>query len=102
LSALVSRAKGRDFYDALFLLSQTKPDYNFLAKKQDIHNLMELSNVCISLIHCVPNGTFEDGGIILSTNILSLTGQIAAQLLIIKLPSYFLHITKSKANGNNR
>ena len=42
LSALLSRAKGRDFYDAIFLLSQTKPNYEFLAKKQKIHNLTEL------------------------------------------------------------
>lgn len=30
LSALLSRSKGRDFYDAMFLLSQTPPDYEFL------------------------------------------------------------------------
>jgi predicted nucleotidyltransferase component of viral defense system len=42
LSALLSRAKGRDFYDALFLLSQTKPNYDYLAQKQNIHNLSEL------------------------------------------------------------
>jgi len=42
LSALLSRAKGRDFYDALFLLSLTKPNYDYLSKKQDIHNLTEL------------------------------------------------------------
>jgi len=42
LSALLSRAKGRDFYDALFLLSQTKPNYDFLTQKQHIHNLTEL------------------------------------------------------------
>ena len=42
LSALLSRAKGRDFYDALFLLSQTKPNYDYLAQKQNIHNLTEL------------------------------------------------------------
>ncbi len=42
LSALLSRTKGRDFYDALFLLSQTKPNYDFLTQKQDIHNLTEL------------------------------------------------------------
>ena len=42
LSALLSRAKGRDFYDALFLLSQTKPNYDYLTQKQDIHNLTEL------------------------------------------------------------
>lgn len=42
LSALLSRAKGRDFYDALFLLAQTQPDYNYLAQKQHVHNLAEL------------------------------------------------------------
>lgn len=33
LSALLSRAKGRDFYDAVFLLQRTPPDYPFLAAK---------------------------------------------------------------------
>jgi predicted nucleotidyltransferase component of viral defense system len=42
LSALLSRAKGRDFYDVLFLLSQTQPNYNYLTQKQSIHNLTEL------------------------------------------------------------
>jgi hypothetical protein len=42
LSAMLSRQKGRDFYDAMFLLAQTKPDYSFLADKQGIHNLEEL------------------------------------------------------------
>ena len=40
--ALLSRAKGRDFYDALFLLSQTKPNYDYLSQKQGIQNLTEL------------------------------------------------------------
>lgn len=30
LAALLSRGKGRDFYDAMFLLGQTSPDYAFL------------------------------------------------------------------------
>ena len=42
LSALLSRSKGRDFYDAMFLLAQTKPDFSFLAEKHGIHNLVEL------------------------------------------------------------
>ena len=42
LSALLSRQKGRDFYDAMFLLSQTKPSYSFLSLKLGIHNLTEL------------------------------------------------------------
>jgi predicted nucleotidyltransferase component of viral defense system len=42
LSALLSRAKGRDFYDAMFQFSQTKPNYDYLAQKHNIHNLEEL------------------------------------------------------------
>jgi predicted nucleotidyltransferase component of viral defense system len=42
LSAMISRQKGRDFYDAMFLLGMVKPDYNFLAAKLGIHNLEEL------------------------------------------------------------
>jgi predicted nucleotidyltransferase component of viral defense system len=44
LSAMLSRQKGRDFYDAMFLLAQTKPDYNFLAAMAGIHNLPELKS----------------------------------------------------------
>ncbi|MBN2894016.1 MAG: nucleotidyl transferase AbiEii/AbiGii toxin family protein [Bacteroidales bacterium] len=50
LSALLSRAKGRDFYDAMFLLSQTKPNYDYLSKKQDIHNLTDLKVKLIETI----------------------------------------------------
>ena len=42
ISALLTRAKGRDFYDALFLLAQTQPNYDFLVAKQNIHNWQEL------------------------------------------------------------
>ena len=42
LSAMLSRQKGRDFYDSMFLLSLTKPDYSFLEQKLGIHNLAEL------------------------------------------------------------
>ena len=42
LSAMLARQKGRDFYDAMFLLAQTKPDYSCLADKQGIHNIDEL------------------------------------------------------------
>ncbi|HEC42587.1 MAG TPA: hypothetical protein ENI20_07140 [Bacteroides sp.] len=42
ISAMLSRQKGRDFYDAMFLLAQTKPDYSFLSKMIGIHNLDEL------------------------------------------------------------
>lgn len=42
LSAMLIHHKGRDFYDAMFLLGQTKPDYTFLTKKHGIRDLEEL------------------------------------------------------------
>lgn len=42
LSALLTRAKGRDFYDTMFLMSQTEPDYEFLKKRSGVGNLSEL------------------------------------------------------------
>ena len=39
IAALLSRKKGRDFYDVLFLLSQVNPDFDFLSKKCNIHNM---------------------------------------------------------------
>jgi predicted nucleotidyltransferase component of viral defense system len=42
ISALLSRQKGRDFYDAMFLLALTKPNYAYLTQKWDIHNWDEL------------------------------------------------------------
>jgi len=42
IAAMLSRQKGRDFYDVLFLLSQTEPDYTFLSEKCRIKNLYEL------------------------------------------------------------
>lgn len=44
ISAVLSRGKGRDFYDAMFLLGQTKPDYEYLAIKHGIHNGNELKD----------------------------------------------------------
>jgi len=49
ISALLSRSKGRDFYDSMFLLGQTTPDYNFLAARNGIHNLSELKSALTSL-----------------------------------------------------
>lgn len=37
-----SRAKGRDFFDIVFLLPQTKPNYEYLEKKLGIKNGQEL------------------------------------------------------------
>jgi len=41
-TALLERGKGRDFYDLMFLLGQTKPDYEFLTKRTGIKNADEL------------------------------------------------------------
>ena len=42
LSALLARAKGRDFYDIIFLWQQTDPDYDFLMKRCGISTPQEL------------------------------------------------------------
>ena len=42
ISALLSRQKGRDFYDVMFLLGQTHPDYGYLSEKCNIKNVREL------------------------------------------------------------
>lgn len=42
ISALLSRQKGRDFYDVMFLLQLTQPDFNFLKAKCSISNINEL------------------------------------------------------------
>jgi hypothetical protein len=39
---MLSRGKGRDYYDVMFLLSQTMPDYPFLAARCGIRDLPEL------------------------------------------------------------
>ena len=36
LAAILSRAKGRDFYDAMFLMNRTAPDFGFLREKAGI------------------------------------------------------------------
>ena len=47
LSALLTRQKGRDFYDAMFLLGQSEPDYEYLTTKREIHNKEELKEQLI-------------------------------------------------------
>ena len=39
------RAKGRDFFDVVFLMSKTKPDYRYLEERVDIKNHKEMINV---------------------------------------------------------
>jgi predicted nucleotidyltransferase component of viral defense system len=50
IAAMFARAKGRDFYDSMFLLSQTNPDYDFLAKRSEVGNLQELKKRTIELL----------------------------------------------------
>lgn len=42
LSALLARSKGRDFYDVMFLLGLTQPNYDFLQKRCGIGTPQEL------------------------------------------------------------
>ena len=42
ISALLTRQKGRDFYDTIFLMQLTQPDYNFLQQSCGIANAEEL------------------------------------------------------------
>ncbi len=53
IAAMLSRAKGRDFYDLIFLLSQASPDYGFLAKRSGIKNLSEFQNAAKELLKSV-------------------------------------------------
>jgi len=47
LSALLARAKGRDFYDTMFLMQQTKPSYEFLAARMGISTEEELKRALL-------------------------------------------------------
>lgn len=42
------RFKGRDFYDAMFLMQSTKPDIEFLNKKFGTDNMQEIKNIVLS------------------------------------------------------
>ena len=53
LSALLSRQKGRDFYDVMFLLSQTKPNYEFLQSQCGISNLSDLKSSLLRMLESV-------------------------------------------------
>lgn len=42
LCALLTRQKGRDFYDVMFLMQRTEPDYAFLQHRKGIANKEQL------------------------------------------------------------
>ena len=46
-ATILSRQKGRDFYDAIFLLSKTKPNLDFLQARTGISSMEELKAVLI-------------------------------------------------------
>jgi predicted nucleotidyltransferase component of viral defense system len=49
VTAMLNRQKGRDFYDAMFLLSQTLPDFKFLSEGCGISSLDELKQAAEKL-----------------------------------------------------
>jgi len=49
ISALLSRQKGRDFYDVMFLLGQTAPNYDYLSDKCGIENFAELKKTLLQV-----------------------------------------------------
>lgn len=53
LSALLSRQKGRDFYDVMFLLAQTPPNFNFLEKQFGIVNIQQLKNSLFKVLESI-------------------------------------------------
>ena len=50
ISAMISRQKGRDFYDVMFLLQQGLPDFNFLSEKHGISDLETLKQKALEVI----------------------------------------------------
>ena len=53
LSALLTRAKGRDFYDTMFLMQQTKPSYEFLSAKVGINTPDELKKAILNKLKTI-------------------------------------------------
>ena len=53
ISALLARQKGRDFYDVMFLLALTPPNYDYLRQKWNIHNGSELKEALLNTLEKV-------------------------------------------------
>ncbi len=53
ISAMLTRRKGRDFYDVMFLMAQTNPDYSFLSEMNGIHNPEQLKSAVSELLQTV-------------------------------------------------
>lgn len=50
-AAILARAKGRDFYDVIFLLSKTKPNMDFLYAKTGISSIEGLKSAVAERLH---------------------------------------------------
>jgi predicted nucleotidyltransferase component of viral defense system len=50
VSAMLNRQKGRDFYDAMFLLSQNMPDFAFMSVRSGIADLESLKHAVNNMI----------------------------------------------------
>jgi predicted nucleotidyltransferase component of viral defense system len=53
VTAMLERQKGRDFYDVMFLLSQSPPDYLFLSERCAISDLEELKRATEKILKTV-------------------------------------------------
>jgi len=53
IAAMLDRKKGRDFYDVMFLLSQTEPDYGYLKEKIGIYDLTQLKEESIKMLSSI-------------------------------------------------
>ena len=47
---MLTRQKGRDFYDVLFLMQRTKPDYAFLQHQKGIANKEQLDSALREMV----------------------------------------------------
>ncbi len=53
LSALLARAKGRDFYDCMFLMQQTGPSYEFLSQRTGITDAEQLKKAIVDKLSTI-------------------------------------------------
>ena len=53
LATLLARAKGRDFYDSIFLWQQAQPDYDFLRQRAGIDTPETLKSALIDKLDTV-------------------------------------------------
>ena len=51
ICVLLARQKGRDFYDTMFLMQRTEPDYGFLKQAKGIENKAQLDAALREMVH---------------------------------------------------